>query len=560
MISTIRQPIVFDGTSTPVKTALFLIICAAWILTGLVGHDPWKPDEAITFGVIHAMLQDGNWMVPTIAGLPNYDYPPLYHWTAAALAWLLSPLLPLHDGARLATGLFMVITLFYTNRTAKRLFDERAGRISVLLLIGELGLLWRGHQMNPELAGLAGLAVALYGMTRIRSEPTKGGVTTGVGAGMIALSIGIVPALAPMLIALVTMGLLREWNNRAFRAGIGVAFLVSVPFLLLFPAMLLIQAVSPAAPWADSVFGVPFHDLATRRVLDNLHFIRILPWYGLPALPFAVWLWTKDRAKVAERFELALPLAAFLTLLVMISLTRKASDGMGLPLLLPLALAAAHTLDRLSRSIASFMDWFSLLFFGIVAIAGWFYWTAAVVGTPLAAAGAVARQVPGFRFSFDLVPFCIAVSFTLLWVYATARAHRNNRRAIVNWAAGATLVWVLANLLGLPAVDHRLSYRGTAMAIAGNMSAHPAGCIASQNLGDAQRASLDYFARLRFVSVNLPAAAECGWLLTQGTRTHAPPVTLQWQLVWQGARPADNDERLRLYRRQLVPASSPEIL
>jgi len=345
------------------------------------------------------------------------------------------------------------------------------------------------------------------------------------------------------------MGLLREWNNRAFRAGIGVAFLVSVPFLLLFPAMLLIQAVSPAAPWADSVFGVPFHDLATRRAFDNFHFIRILPWYGLPALPFAIWLWTRDRAKVAERFELALPLATFVTLLILISLTRKASDGMGLPLLLPLALAAAHTLDRLSRSIASFMDWFSLLFFGIVAIAGWLYWTAAVTGMPVTAAGAVARQVPGFTFSFELVPFCIAVAFTLLWVYAVARAHRNNRRAIVNWAAGVTLVWVLANLLGLPAVDHRLSYRGTALAIAGNLPAQTAGCIASMNLGDSQRASLNYFANLRFVSNQLVAAEECRWLLTQGTRNDRPQVNPAWQMVWEGARPGDNDERLRLYRR-----------
>ena len=549
MISTIRQPIVFDGTSTPVKTALFLIICAAWILPGIIGHDPWKPDEAIIFGVIHAMLQEGQWLVPTIAGLPNYDYPPLYHWTAAVLAWLVSPVLPLHDGARLASGLFMAIALFYTHKTAKRLFDERAGRISVLLTIGALGLWWRGHQMNPELAGLAGLAVALYGMTRIRSESSKGGITTGVGAGIIALSIGIVPAFVPMLIAFVTMGVLREWKNRTFRSGIGVALLVSLPFMLLFPAMLLWQSAEPITQWAEPIFGVPFHDLATRRAFDNIHFIRILPWYGLPALPFAIWLWTKDRAKLAERFELALPLAAFLTLLVFISLTRKASDGMGLPLLLPLALAAAHTLDRLSRSVASFMDWFSLLFFGILAIAGWLYWTAAVTGMPAAAARAVERQVPGFTFSFELVPFCIAVAFTFLWAYAVVRAHRTNRRAIVNWAAGVTLVWVLAALLGLPAVDHRLSYRGTALAIAANLAMQPVGCIASQNLGDAQRASFNYFANLRFVSSDLPAAGECRWLLTQGTRSDRPRVNAPWQIAWEGARPYDNDERLRLYRR-----------
>ena len=81
--------------------------------------------------------------------------------------------------------------------------------------------------MNPELAGLAGLSIALYGMTRIRSEPTKGGVTTGLGAGIIAMSIGIVPALLPTLAATAMMAILKDWGNRAFAHGIAIAALVA---------------------------------------------------------------------------------------------------------------------------------------------------------------------------------------------------------------------------------------------------------------------------------------------------------------------------------------------
>lgn len=544
----ITQPIVFDGTSTPVKTALFVIICTAWILPGLVGHDPWKPDEALAFGIVHSMLQEGQWLLPSIAGVPSVDYPPLYYWVAAALSWLFSPVLPAHDGARLATGLFMAIALAYTHKTATRLFDERAGRVSVLLLIGSLGLLWRGHQMYPEVAGFAGISVALYGITRIRSEQRKGGVTTGVGAGIIALSIGAVPALAPVLIALALMGVIHDWNNRTFRAGIGIALLVALPFMLLYPLILLTQVPGSIRPWLDAVLGMPLADLASKRAVDLLHFVRILPWYGLPALPFALWLWAKDRAKIAERVELALPLAAFLTLLLVVSLTRKASDGMGLSLLIPLALAAAHTLDRLSRSIATFMDSFSLLFFGVAAIAAWFYWTVSLAGTPQVAFNSLMRQVPGFTFTFSPLPFIFSIAFTLLWLYAVLRAHRNNRRAIVNWTAGITLVWLLVNLLGLSAADYRLSYRGTAHAIAAEL-APASGCIASQNLGDPQRASLSYFSRLRFVPVEQAAADACEWLLTQGTRSDEPLVDLRWKLVWEGARPGDNEERLRLYRR-----------
>ena len=538
----------FDGSSSPIKTALFVIICAAWILPGLIGHDPWRPDEALAFGVVQSMLRDGHWLIPTIVGAPSFDYPPLYYWVAAMLATVFSPVLPLHDGARLATGLFMAVTFVYTHKTASRLIDERAGRISVMLLIGCLGLFWRGHEMYPELAGLAGMAIALYGMTRIRSESTKGGVTTGIGAGIIALSIGIVPALAPTLIALALMGMLRDWRNRTFRAGIGTALLVTLPFMLLYPLIILLEAPGPVSLWLDAIMGIPFADLAAKGPLDYLHFIRILPWYGLPALPFAIWLWTKDRAKISERVELALPLAAFATLLVVISIGRKASDGMGLPLLIPLALAAAYTPDRLSRSIASFMDWFSLLFFGLVAVVGWFYWTAAMTGLPEAAANTVARRAPGFVFSFAALPFTVAVAFTLLWAYAVLRAHRNNRRAIVNWSAGVTLVWVLAVFLWLPAFDHRLSYRGTAQAIAAQIPP-AAGCVASFGLGNPQRASMSYFANLRFVPLEPGTTENCVWLLAQGTRNAEPVIDLRWKLVWEGARPDDNDERLRLYHR-----------
>ncbi len=42
------------------KQAGLVLLCAAWILLGLFGHDPWKPDDATTFGIAHDMLQHGD--------------------------------------------------------------------------------------------------------------------------------------------------------------------------------------------------------------------------------------------------------------------------------------------------------------------------------------------------------------------------------------------------------------------------------------------------------------------------------------------------------------------
>lgn len=45
-------------TENPVTLAVLL--CVAWILPGLIGHDPWKPEEAHTFGVVYQLLKDDN--------------------------------------------------------------------------------------------------------------------------------------------------------------------------------------------------------------------------------------------------------------------------------------------------------------------------------------------------------------------------------------------------------------------------------------------------------------------------------------------------------------------
>ncbi len=553
LADTMRRPIVFDGNASPVKNTLFIIVCFAWLIPGLIGHDPWKPDEAMAMGIVHSMLSGLDaWLVPQIAGAANLDYPPLYYWVSALTATLTALVLPAHDGARLASGLFMFVTIFYLYKSANKLFDERAGRVAVALLIGSLGLLLRAHEMNPEVAGMAGMSIALYGLTRIRFEANKG-LTVGMGALVMALSVGLLPALVVPAIALTMMVLLHDWQNRAFKRGIVICMVVLLAGAAVYPLILLSMGRLGSAFLIDGILGAPMFDPTSRGAIQPLYILQILPWYALPTLPLAIWLWRKDRKIIRERIELALPLAAFAVALVWVSLFREARDTAAMILLLPLALAAANSLDRLPKGVASFVDWFGLVFFGTAALALWLYWTAAVVGTPSAAAGAVARAAPGFTFTFTWLPVVVAATLTGVWIYAVAMAHRNNRRAVVNWAAGITLLWVLLNLLGLPAVDHVRSYRAPVTEIAGRIKPEGAAasvCVIGLNVGEPQRAMFDYFAALRFTPAKSSAAANCGWLLVQGTKTNAPDIAAPWSLQWEGARPGDKVEQFRLYRRQ----------
>ena len=137
-----------DGTRTPFKSGLFLVLVLTWMLPGLVGHDPWKIDEAVNFGAVLEMLRSGDWIAFSIAGEPFADKAPLYPWVSAACAKLLGGLLPLHDAARVATGLFMAWTCAFVGAAARELLGERGARVGVLLFIGCLGLLVRAHEIQ----------------------------------------------------------------------------------------------------------------------------------------------------------------------------------------------------------------------------------------------------------------------------------------------------------------------------------------------------------------------------------------------------------------------------
>ena len=109
------------------KTRLLILLCFIWLCMGLIGHEPWKQDEPQTISVVKSMLSEGNLIAPLAAGQTMLDHPPLYPLSAAGLAQLLSSLLPMHDAARLATGLWMALTL---------LLVGMAGRVQNLLLAG----------------------------------------------------------------------------------------------------------------------------------------------------------------------------------------------------------------------------------------------------------------------------------------------------------------------------------------------------------------------------------------------------------------------------------------
>jgi 4-amino-4-deoxy-L-arabinose transferase-like glycosyltransferase len=217
-------------------------IALAFVLPGLTGHDPWKSHDALGIGVVWEMALSGDPIVPRIADLAWLGDPPLFHWLATALGWLLQPVLEFHAGARLASGVFMLIALWLLHIAARdwSLGEERSVTTSAgapLLLLGSVGLIVHAHEALPELPALAALCGALAVLPHAARRPVPAGVLFGASLGLGFLSsLWLAPA-ALGIAVLIAHFVCDEWRTAK-----------ALPFLL--SAFLVAAAISASWPTA----------------------------------------------------------------------------------------------------------------------------------------------------------------------------------------------------------------------------------------------------------------------------------------------------------------------
>lgn len=514
-----------------------LLLCGVWLLAGVVGHDPWKNEDAVHLGVAFGMA-GGDWLVPRVAGDPWLVTPPLYHWTAALCGKLFGWLLPWHDAARLASALFAAGFLAVLWRIAHRHLGASAGLAAPLLAIGTLGLLVPLHEAQPAIVALAGFALSLWGLSVWRDKPPRGGALFGAGIGIGFLGTGI-DSVAIQLASGLLLALHPAWRGR----GSALAWLAAAAaaLALILPWPWLLWQHSPAL--FDIWWTVEQASLTARDGLSLAH-LELLAWASWPVLPLALWgLWLERRQLL--KAETAILLAATAVALLMFLTGPSTRPTALFPALVPLAVLAASAAGRLRRGAANALDWFGMMTFTQAAALIWLGGIAILSGEPARIAKNFSKLAPGFIAEVSIPAILIAIAVSVGWIAVMLRTPRSPWRAAARWSVGLTTIWILVTALLLPWIDYGKSYRSVSADFREVLGSRP-GCIARRGLGLAQRASLDYFNGIRTVGGN--RSADCRWLITQ-TAPRAEKTLPGWTLIRESSRPGDRNERLRLYRR-----------
>jgi 4-amino-4-deoxy-L-arabinose transferase-like glycosyltransferase len=527
----------------PTGWALGLIVIA-FLVPGLIGHDPWKSDDAIGIGLVHAMLDTGNWLTLQLAGEPYFEDGPLFYWLAAALAKATSWFLSLHNSARIATLLSFAVAFYFTRLAARELYGKRAGDLSVLALLGCLGLLVHAHAAIAEAAMLAALAVSYYGIAIAWKKPVKAGVCFGLGAGCAFLAKGLIAFVPPVMAALILLPIAMAKGVRSYVHAVALGILILIPAAFSWPAVIAIVDPEYFAGWIawqwNQVAGIP-------RISVSLDYLKILAWAAWPAWPLALWAaWEFRNNLTNPRF--ATPLVAALVSVAMLVTNQSSRDLDALALLVPLAIPAGSVAANLRRGAAGALTWFSLMTFSLVALAIWLFWFASLTGVPARMATSATRLEPGFIATFNWIPVTIAVIYSCGWIWFIRRAEFSILRALPIWAAGVTLIWGLAMTLWISWIDYGKSYRRVVETIASHVRVEE-GCIRSRGLGEAQRAVFHYHGGIVTRRAEIDRGATCPYLLVQTTSVNTEEYPdIEWLRVYDGGRPRDK-ERYWLFRR-----------
>lgn len=521
-----------------------LLLCAAYVLPGLFGRDPWRNPDLTAFGFMAGIAQGhAPWWQPAIAGIPA-DGGPLPYWIGAAAIKAL-PFLEPALAARLPYALVLAMVLalvwyssFHLARTdaaqpvafafggeAQAIDYARALADGALLaLLASLGLLQLGHETTPELLQLLAVSLYLYGLAAAPFRLTKARWALVLSLPMLAASGA--PAVA---IALAVLG---AWLC-------GRSSYAEVRGLLWW--LIAAGALAALSAWEFRAW-----DWRVSIVLDAdlpRQLLSLFGWFTWPAWPLALWTLWRWRSHWQRR-HILVPLVVTLVPV----LTCVLMDGSDRALLLALpamAVLAAFALPTLRRGIAAAMDWFSVFFFSAFALFVWLYYVSMQLGWPAQPLANLRKLMRGFEPSFNLFALLAAALGTIAWLalvrWRTARHQHALWKSLALPAGGVALGWLLAMTLALPPLNYARSLSPLVDRLRAHLPAD-ANCIAAPGQALSLLAALEFQGGWRVDGMTPLKESRCSHALRYEPQSSIASEPDGWTSLAQVKRPTNRGD------------------
>lgn len=540
--------VVSERNARAIPRWALLLLCAAYVLPGLFGRDPWRNADLSAFGFMASIAQGhAPWHDPAIAGIAA-EGGLLPYWLGALFIKLL-PFLDAPLAARLPFGLALAAVLalvWYSTLHLARTeaaqpvafaFGGEAQAVdyaraladgALLALIASLGLLRLGHETTPEILQLLGVALFVYALAATPFRHWQARVALLLSLPMLASSGAPAVALA--------LGVAGLWQSRQSNYTQAQA---------LMPWLLAAMALAALAAW-------PLHGWAWRVHMDArspLDWLSLVGWFCWPAWPLAAWSLWRWRGHLQRR-HIAVPLLVSLVPLLC-SLLMDANDRALMLALPPLAVLASFALPTFQRSASAAIDWFSVFFFSAGALFLWAYYCALQLGWPAKLLSNVRRLAQGYQPEFGLLSFVLALMGSLAWIWLvrwrTARHRDALWKSLVLPAGGVALAWLLAMTLGL----HPLNYARSNKPLVERVAVHlPADvdCIAAPGLPLHVLAALEFQGGWRVDGRSPLTQSHCSHALVnleEGLQARAP-----WSVTALLRRPTDRVGGYALLQRR----------
>ncbi len=536
-----------------------LLFCAAYVLPGLFGRDPWKNEDIAAFGHMWSLaLGQASWLHPHVGNVVPNSGGILPYWVGGGAIALLTPWLDPALAARLPFAALLAgilaLTWYATYELARtdaaqplplafggealpRDYARAVADGALLALIATLGLLQLGHETTPELLQLSGSALLLYGLAATGGHhPRLARVATLVSLPVMAGSGS--PSVAMLLGAAAALVCLRSQQEdmRKYLAWV-----------------LASTALAAGVATALGALGLTGWGWRVAHEWRPSAILQLLTWFTWPTLPLAAltcWHWRHH----LRRRHIAVPLLIAIAGLAS-SIGMGGNDRALLVALPSLAVLAAFCLPILQRSLGAAIDWFSVCFFTVCAGAIWLGYVAIQTGTPASTATNVLKLVPGALVTFSWVALGFALVGTLIWIWLVR--WRTSRRSHALWkslvlpAGGVALCWLLLMSLWLPLLDQARSYRLLISRMSHQMPRGDLVCAPGASVG--LLTALEYFGGYGVDGVNRSrassGASDCGTLVLRiQPKTRAPRVE-GWHTVGQYNQRTRNSELVVVYRR-----------